>query len=136
MKPFLRASTAIVSAVLIAACGASGPQTGHEVDAGDAQNGQSISAHTGDTVRITLNTTFWTFSGSSDAAVLQQQGEQVTTPAPRGSCFPGMGCGTTSAIFKAMKQGSATVSATRFSCGEARRCVGAEGMYQVMVVVT
>lgn len=136
MSALLRASVAIVSAALIAGCGASGLQSGHEVNAADAQNGQSISAHVGDTVRITLNTTFWTFSGSSDASVLQPQGEAVASPAPRGSCFPGMGCGTTSAIYKAIKPGSATVSATRVTCGEAMRCVGAQGSYQVTVVVT
>lgn len=47
-----------------------------------------------------------------------------------------MGCGTTSALFKAVKAGTATVSANRVSCGEARRCVGAEGQYQLTVVVS
>lgn len=103
--------------------------------AGDAQNGQSISVHAGDTIRITLNTTAWTFAGSSDPSVVQKQGEQVVSPAPHGTCLPGMNCGTTTATFKAMKPGSATVTASRLSCGEARRCVGAEGQYQLTVDV-
>lgn len=135
MGSALRGSLALAFACVLAACGSTGSPPGHEVTAGDTQNGQSISVHVGDTIRITLSTTFWTIAGSSDASVIQEQGEQVVSPAPRGSCFPGMGCGTTSAVFKAMKAGSATVTATRLSCGEARRCVGAEGNYQLTVVV-
>jgi hypothetical protein len=109
-------------------------QPSPEVSAGDAQNGQSVKVHTGDVLRVTLDKTAWTFAPSSDPSVLEQQGDQVV--APTGGCFPGMGCGTTTARYKALKPGTTIVNASRLSCGEARRCVGAEGIYQLTVVVS
>ena len=121
---------------VMAACITSSSSSAKEVTLGDSQNGQSVSAHVGDNVRITLDSTAWTISGSSDVGVLQPQGEQVVSPAPQGTCYPGMNCGTTTAEFRALKRGTATVSATRVSCGEARICVGLEGIYQVTVIVS
>ena len=122
--------------LVIASCATSSTPSAKVVTVGDSQDGQSIMVHVGDTVRLSLDSTAWTISGSSDPAVVQPQGEQVVFSAPQGSCFPGMNCGTTTAEFRAMKRGASTVSATRVSCGEARLCVGAEGMYQVTIVVT
>jgi hypothetical protein len=126
----------LVFVLAVMACGSPSSPQPREVAVGDAQNGQSVSAHVGDTLRIVLSSTTWTISGSSDPSVLQSQGEQVVSPAPAGSCYPGMGCGTTTAVFRAMRPGTATVTATRVSCGEARRCVGAEGQYQVVIIVS
>jgi hypothetical protein len=124
-----------VLACAIAACGPSGQRASHEYAAGDTQNGLTIKVHVGDSVRVTLNSTEWTIAGSSDAAVLQQDGLQAVSPAPPGTCFPGEGCGTTSAHYRAVKIGTATVDASRVSCGEARVCVGTEGKYEVTVTV-
>jgi len=125
-----------VLACAVVACGGSGQRAPREFVANDAQNGQAIKVHAGDTVRVTLGSTAWTISGSSDSSVLPQQGLQVVSPAPPGACYPGANCGTTSATYRAVKAGAATVDASRVSCGEARMCVGAEGRYQVTVVVT
>jgi hypothetical protein len=116
------------------ACGSTG-QPPAEMAAGDSQNGHSVQIRAGEALRVTLDTTAWTFAPPSDPSVLQPQGEAVASPAPRGQCFPGMNCGTTLARFKAIKTGTATITATRLSCGEARRCVGAEGQYQLSVIV-
>ena len=120
--------------IALLACGSTGQQSG-EVAAGDAQNGQSVQMHAGEVLRLTLGTTAWTFEPPSDQSVLQPQGEATVSPAPKGQCLPGMNCGTTTARFKALKAGAASVTATRLSCGEARRCVGAEGQYQLSVIV-
>jgi hypothetical protein len=117
-------------------CGASGHPAVREFVATDAQNGQSIEVHAGDTVRVTLSSTAWSISGSSDSTVLEQAGLQVVSPASLGACYPGENCGTTYAIYRAIKVGTATVDASRVSCGEARMCVGPERSYQVTVVVT
>ena len=126
----------LVVALAVVACGSASSPQPREVVIGEARNGQSVGAHIGDTLRLTLSRTTWTISGSSDPSVLQAQGEQVVSPAPPGVCFPGMGCGTTTALFRALRAGSATVTATRVSCGEALRCVGAEGQYEVVIVVS
>ncbi|HEX5439678.1 MAG TPA: hypothetical protein VFW76_02255, partial [Ktedonobacterales bacterium] len=62
-------------------------------------------------------------------------GAAVTTPQ---SCSapPGSGCGTVSQEFRAAKSGIAQISASRVSCGEAMRCVGPAGHYQLTVQVT
>jgi hypothetical protein len=119
-------------AVGLGACG----QSLSEVKVDDSKNGQSVQVHVGDTVKVTLGSTYWTFDQSSDPLVLRELGEQVVTPDPMGSCLPGMGCGVTTAWYKALSAGSATVSASRVSCGEALRCVGNQGAYRVTVVVS
>jgi hypothetical protein len=119
----------------VLACGSPSPPPPHEYQAGDPQNGQTLSVHTGDTIRLTLDSTAWTVAGSSDSSVLEQVGSQVVSPAPPGACVAGQGCGTTAAVFRALTRGTATIGATRVSCGEARLCVGAEGRYEVKVSV-
>jgi hypothetical protein len=121
---------------VIAACGSSGQHVPQHLVAGDADNGHTIKVHVGDTVRVALNSTVWTISGSSDPVLLEQQGQQVVVSAPPGTCYVGQGCGTTSAIFLAVKAGTASVDASRVSCGEARRCVGPEGIYTVTVIIS
>ncbi len=132
----MRTAALLASLLLLAACGGPAQPQGRTLSFGDGQNGQSVSARVGDIVTVTLDSTAWTIAGSSDASVLQERGAQVVSPAPPGSCLPGMGCGTTSAAFKAVRAGTATVTATRLSCGEARRCVGPEGAYSLTVLVS
>jgi hypothetical protein len=117
---------------VLGACG----QSISEVKVDDSKNGQSVQVHVGDTVKFTLGSTYWTFDASSDPLVLKELGDQVVTPDPMGSCLPGMGCGITTAWYKALSEGSATVSASRVSCGEALRCVGNQGVYRVTVLVS
>ena len=117
---------------MLGACG----QNLSEVKVDDSKNGQSVQVHVGDAVKFTLNSTYWTFDQSSDSLVLKELGNQVVTPDPIGSCLPGMGCGVTTAWYKAVSAGTATVSASRVSCGEALRCVGNEGVYRVTIVVS
>jgi hypothetical protein len=125
----------VIVALIAAECGSTGPPPAQEHAAGDAQNGAAVHAVTGDTVRVTLASTAWTFDGTSDPTVVQQAGVQVTSPAPPGTCVAGGGCGTTTAVFRALKRGNATIHASRVSCGETRLCVGPEGSYDLTVVV-
>jgi hypothetical protein len=113
----------------------SSPSPGN-VQAGDQQNGQTISLREGETLTVVLSTTFWSFQGSSDVHVLTQVGAAVASPGPfnQQTC-PYGGCGTVTAVFRAVGLGTAQVSASRVSCGEAMRCVGTEALYQVTVVV-
>ena len=108
--------------------------TSSDIMAGDNQNGQSITLHTGQTLLVTLGSTYWTIQGSSDSQVLAPVGAAVTSPESC-SASPGSGCGTVSQKFRAVKSGSAQVTASRVSCGEAMRCVGPAGQYQLTVQV-
>jgi hypothetical protein len=135
----MRAISSIAVTLLLlalSACGSTTAPVAQVVALDDSQNGTTIQVHAGDVVSVSLNSTNWTFGAVSDSTVLQPQGDQAVTPAPMGTCLPGMGCGTTTARFTALKSGTAVVSATRVSCGEAMRCVGQQGLYQVTVVVS
>jgi hypothetical protein len=91
--------------------------------------------HPGQTLMVTLGSTYWTIQGSSDSQVIAPVGAAITTPQ---SCSapPGSGCGTVSQEFRAVKSGTAQVTASRVSCGEAMRCVGPAGQYKLTVQVT
>ncbi|HEY7342848.1 MAG TPA: hypothetical protein VH591_18390 [Ktedonobacterales bacterium] len=106
-----------------------------DIQAGDNQNGTSMTMRPGQTLMVTLGSTYWTIQGSSDSQVLESVGAAVTSPQ---SCSapPGSGCGTVSQEFRAVRAGTARVTASRVSCGEAMRCVGPAGQYQLTVQVT
>jgi hypothetical protein len=104
------------------------------VRAGDDQNGTSIALHPGQTLQVTLSSTYWSFQGSSNPQVLAIVGAPVTSPLPCNN-VPGCGAGTVSEEFRAVGPGTAQVSASRVSCGEALRCIGAAGLYQLTVKV-
>lgn len=100
------------------------------------QNGQTLTLHSGDTLTVVLPATTWSIQGSSNSQVLAQVGSAVVSPAPfnKTTC-PFGGCGTVTARFRAVSPGTAQVSASRNSCGEAMGCTSATGTYRLTVVV-
>jgi hypothetical protein len=123
----------VIGLVLAGCRGTSGTTTPSSVHAGDAQNGTTVTLHPGQTLVVALASTYWTFAGSSDPKVLASVGTPVAAP---GTCPPGAGCGTVSQAFHAVGPGTAQVSASRVSCGEAMRCTGGAGSYRLTVQVT
>jgi len=99
----------------------------------DANDGQTVTLHPGDHLRVVLSSTYWQFQPSSDPSVLRAEGSPAISPSP--GCVPGAGCGTAAATFTAVAPGHATIVATRTSCGEAMLCQGSAGHYQIEVVV-
>lgn len=97
--------------------------------------GKTIEVHRGDRVTLTLSSTYWTIGPSSDASVLSGAGPPTISPQVSG-CVPGQGCGTATARFTAGAPGTATVAATRTSCGEAMGCTAASGSFAVTIRVT
>ena len=106
--------------------------------AGFDQNGATIILQAGQTLILTLPTTYWTIQGSSNTQALAPDGAPVASPAPVNSCSYG-GCwavnGSVSAVFHAVAVGTATVSASRVTCGEAMGCSGSAGQYLLTVEV-
>ena len=98
----------------------------------ETDNGRTLTVARGGQLVVTLHSTYWTFGGSSNSAVLQQVGQPVASP---GSCPPGVGCGQVTATFTAVGAGRADVTASRSSCGEALSCTGSSGSFRVSVVV-
>jgi hypothetical protein len=111
------------------------PTTGGDtITASDGDNGGTLSLNPGQRLRVVLDSTYWTFNESSNPQVLRLDGQPSVSPQPSG-CVPGAGCGTTTATYVAVSDGTAVVTATRTSCGEAEGCTGASGQYSVQVVV-
>jgi hypothetical protein len=110
------------------------PRVAVTIAASDAENGRTIIVRVGDRVSIVLDSTYWSFAGSSNMGVMAPAGRPSVSPKPSG-CVPGGGCGTDTAAFVAIAPGTAQISASRTTCGEALRCTGAAGRYRLTVEV-
>jgi hypothetical protein len=97
-------------------------------------NGRTITLVLHQRLRVVLSSTYWTLQESSNPAALRMAGRPRITPRPSG-CVPGAGCGTATATYGTVAPGSALVTATRTSCGEAMGCTGATSRFSLHVVV-
>jgi hypothetical protein len=106
--------------------------------AGDQDNGKTVTVNVGDTVEIHLNNTYWRFAAPTGAALRMVGTPKISTSPPLNPqirCVPGEGCGSVTANFTSVAAGTAVVTATRTSCGEALACRPGQGTYTVTVVV-
>ncbi len=89
----------------------------------DSANGTTVSARVGDTVVLTLSSSYWHVAGSSAPRILRQYGPAALLPRPSDCpAIPGLGCVPIRVTFKALTDGTAIVKASRTICGEALRC--------------
>ena len=109
----------------------SAPGAPSHIAAGDADKGATLSVAVGGTVTVTLTSTYWRFAPVAGA--LRQVAVQPHFA--HGHRPPGTGAGTLVATYRAVAAGTATVTASRTSCGEAMRCTPAAGTYRVTVIV-
>ena len=101
----------------------------------EGDNGRTVAVSVGSEVALDLKSTYWQVAGSSDPAVLALVSGPTVSAAAMGTCVPGGGCGTVVATFRALAPGRAVITASRTTCGEAMRCTGADGAYEVTIVV-
>ena len=94
-----------------------------------------MQVHQGDHVVVTLHNTYWRIAAPV-GGVLTPVGSQADSPSPDGSCLPGVGCGTVRAEFVASTVGTAKLTASRTTCGEAMGCPPGQGHFEVDVVVS
>lgn len=97
--------------------------------------GTTIPAKLGAPIVVSLASTYWQFKPATPARVLQQRGETVYAPGASCPPFPGSGCGTATATFDSVADGTAVISATRGSCGEALACAHGEGQDRCTITV-
>lgn len=133
----LRLGTCLALAA-ISACGAdsaqsTAPTTPAHLRLDERANHTTVSAMVGTSVVVTLHSTYWFDLTSGTPDVLAAASTSRVTPAH--TCAPGVGCGTVELDLRAVRPGSAHITARRTSCGEARRCVGDEDRYSVMVKI-
>ena len=101
----------------------------------ESSNGKHLDVHFGDTIIVTLHSTYWTF-GVPGGFILQpvtppQIGKGANCPT-----VPGNGCGTVTITYNVGKVGSGTIVAHRTSCGEALKCTGAQGNWSVSLTAS
>lgn len=114
----------------------SSPASPHVVVVRDDANGKTVDVPAGATVELILNSSYWKVAGSSTPTVLRQDGGSTVLPRPS-NCpqIPGSSCSPLRTDFTALAPGSATVAASRTSCGEAMKCGPNESRFSVTVVV-
>lgn len=133
------ALAATVAAVTLTGCG-----TAHQASQGhgtqvivkrDASNGKTVKMSVGDKLKLVLSSSYWNFNGSSDSRVLRQVGAPVLVKTTR-TCVPGGGCQPKRVTFRALKPGTAVITAHRVSCGEALACSASKRNFKLTVVVS
>ena len=100
---------------------------------GDANRATLATVSVGSTFQVTLSTPNWTFNPVHSPFVKQVGTQTILTP--EGGCTPGSPCGMTNATFQAVKPGQMRITATRITCGEAMRCVGADALWTMVIRV-
>ena len=140
-----RRRPALVAALVISTAAWTGCGTGHAFTASgrtlpkvvtvtDRDNGRTITLKLHQRLRVVLSSTYWTQKESSNPAIIRLVGQPRITPQPSG-CVPGAGCGTATASYSTVAPGSALITATRTSCGEAMGCTAASSRFTLHVLV-
>jgi hypothetical protein len=102
----------------------------------DDANGKTVSARTGDRIKLILSSSYWHMTGSSAPRVLRQDGPAVLLSRSKGCPdIPGLGCVPVRADFTALTEGKAEITARRAACGEALRCEPGQTRFTVTVAV-
>ena len=102
------------------------------VSVSEPDNGTTVHATVGATVDLVLHSTYWQIQPTDSVVLKPLSTEPVVTGTL--SNPPGMGTGTVEMKYQVVAAGTATLSASRTTCGEAMRCVGAQGEFKVTIV--
>lgn len=95
-------------------------------------NGQTLNVSKGDTIDLVLHSTYWQIQPTDSPVLKPLMAEPVVTG--KLSNPPGMGTGTVEMKYQVAADGTAVIAASRTTCGEAMRCIGAEGEFKVTIV--
>jgi hypothetical protein len=104
----------------------------HTVD--DTANGTTLHVHVGDTVRVTLHSTYWQMDPPSTSLKASDSAVAASPPGPGN--VPGSGAGTVVTSYVIVRSGAAKITAQRTSCGEAMLCAPNERSYVVTLAIT
>ena len=101
----------------------------------ESANGTTLTVSRGADVIVTLHSTYWQFKQVSAPNVLVQVDFNITGAPPSSPGVPGSGMGTVRETYQARATGTALITASRTTCGEALRCTPAQSNYRITVVV-
>ena len=146
---FLRPLAGALFVLTMAGCGSAMPSAGSPATqpgstappsavtvSSDHANGRTLHVKVGQRLDLILSSTYWQLRGSSAPAVLRQEGS--ATPLPRPSTcpkIPGLGCIPVRTSFLAVAPGTAVITASRTTCGEALHCAADQRHFRVTIVV-
>lgn len=100
-----------------------------------AQNGATVHASAGQLIVLDLDSGYWQNLTSSAPSILVQQGAPMRLVRKQ-TCVAGGGCGIFETDFQALYPGTAVITASRVSCGEAMACAPDKRHFAVTVVVS
>jgi hypothetical protein len=103
----------------------------HTITVSERSKGKTVRLRVGDTLVVTLHSTYWQLDRPSDRHVLRVKHRPVASKGRRCPSTPGLGCGTVRATYLAVANGTAVVAAHLSTCGEALRCSPAEGSWRI-----
>ena len=128
--------------VLVVLLGMNAAQGATSKSFSETNSNQVASVKIGSQISLTLHSMYWTLAKQSKTSSLTAKGAPVLKPifpgptAPHGCSIAGSGCGTQTWKFVASKVGTTHLIATRTTCGEAMRCIDANGRFEVTVKVS
>lgn len=101
----------------------------------EAGNGTTLTVKRGADVIVELHSTYWQFQPASAPKVLVQALPEIQGDPPSRAGIPGSGKGTVRETYHARAAGTATITASRTTCGEALHCTVAQSIYRITVIV-
>jgi hypothetical protein len=135
-------SLLIASSILIFMLGVNSAQATISTRTLTEKNAAKIVAvKLGGRVVLSLHSMYWHLTMPPKGASLTSKGAPILKPifpgptAPMGCRIAGSGCGTQTWKFAATKVGLTHLTASRTTCGEAMKCTGANGRFEVTVKV-
>lgn len=141
MDTVLKRSALFVAIIGMTVMGISQSQAASTRALSEKNINQTVSVRVGGTVSLTLHSMYWTLNAQAKSSSLLSKGAPILKPvlpgptAPNGCKIAGSGCGTQTWKFKATKIGTAHLLATRTTCGEAMRCTGSTGRFEVTIKI-
>jgi hypothetical protein len=129
-------------AVFIILMGVMTAQAVSGISLSEKNSGQTVSLKLGSQVSLTLHSMYWAMIPQVTLSSLVAKGAPILKPvlpgpsAPNGCQIAGSGCGTQTWKFVASRVGTAHMIATRTTCGEAMKCTGSAGRFEVTVKVS
>jgi len=142
MKSTRRKSALLFATALVISLGINSAQGATSKSLSETNRNQVASVKIGSQISLTLHSMYWTLAKQSKTSSLTAKGAPVLKPifpgptAPHGCSIAGSGCGTQTWKFVASKVGTTHLIATRTTCGEAMRCTGTNGRFEVSVKVS
>jgi hypothetical protein len=134
----LRIMAVAAFALLAVGCSQNATAVGnsHVMVARDNSNGKTVRVSVGDRLELVLASSYWNVDGSTSPAVLRQDGP-TSYLAPPSDCstMPGSGCVPEQTSFTALAPGTAVLTASRESCGEALQCAPDQTRFRLTVIV-